>query len=207
MGMLRFGGGTTANVYAGFRAAYRTWLEVLGSDGGLTVPESVPARPARDAGARARRRDRAHRRRRLAGDLRARDRGFRGQRPRRRAAGRQPRRKPPHRGHPVGAARSARDRGRLARSPARPPSSGERRCILNRWKRRARRCCGGCSATGAAKAERSRAVILPGGPPFTLAFFANDEMDRVENYDTMDLALFRADEIKRSLLDDDWKED
>ena len=28
-------------------------------------------------------------------------------------------------------------------------------------------------------------------------FFANEEMDRVENYDTMDLAVFRADEIKR----------
>lgn len=58
-----------------------------------------------------------------------------------------------------------------------------------------------------AKAERSRAVILPGGPPFTLAFFANDAMDRVENYDTMELAVFRADEIKRSLLAEDWKED
>jgi len=55
--------------------------------------------------------------------------------------------------------------------------------------------------------DRTRAVILPGGPPFTLAFFANEEMDRVENYDTMELALFRSDEIKRSLLSDDWKED
>jgi hypothetical protein len=61
-------------------------------------------------------------------------------------------------------------------------------------------------ATGAAR-ERSHAVILPGGPPFTLAFFADDEMDRVENYDTTDLALFRADEIRRSLLADNWKED
>lgn len=43
MGMLRFDGGTTANIYAGFRAAYRTWLEILGSDGGLTVPN--PFRP------------------------------------------------------------------------------------------------------------------------------------------------------------------
>ena len=43
MGMLRFGGGATANIYAGFRAAYRTWLEILGSDGGLTVPN--PFRP------------------------------------------------------------------------------------------------------------------------------------------------------------------
>ncbi|MGE0862647.1 MAG: Gfo/Idh/MocA family protein [Vicinamibacterales bacterium] len=38
MGMLRFPGGTTATVYSGFRAAFRTWLEVLGSDGALTVP-------------------------------------------------------------------------------------------------------------------------------------------------------------------------
>lgn len=43
MGMLRFGEGATANVYCGFRAAYRTWLEVLGSEGGLTVPN--PFRP------------------------------------------------------------------------------------------------------------------------------------------------------------------
>lgn len=43
MGMLRFEGGATVNVYAGFRAPYRTWLEVLGSDGALTVPN--PFRP------------------------------------------------------------------------------------------------------------------------------------------------------------------
>ena len=43
MGMLRFDSGMTANVYASFRAAYRTWLEVLGSDGALTVPN--PFRP------------------------------------------------------------------------------------------------------------------------------------------------------------------
>lgn len=55
--------------------------------------------------------------------------------------------------------------------------------------------------------DRVHAVILPGGPPFTLAFFANDEMDRVENYDTIELAMFRSDEIKRSLLAEDWKED
>ena len=55
--------------------------------------------------------------------------------------------------------------------------------------------------------NRVRAVVLRGGPPFTLAFFANDEMDRVENYDSMELAIFRADEIKRSLQQDDWIED
>lgn len=62
-------------------------------------------------------------------------------------------------------------------------------------------------ATGPQKGDRIRAVILPAGPPFTLAFFANDDMDRAENYDTMELAIFRADELKRSLLNDDWKED
>jgi predicted dehydrogenase len=43
LGMLRFPGGTTATIYAGFRAAYRTWLEILGSEGALTVPN--PFRP------------------------------------------------------------------------------------------------------------------------------------------------------------------
>lgn len=55
--------------------------------------------------------------------------------------------------------------------------------------------------------DHMRAVILPGGPPFTLAFFANDDMDRIENYESTDLAVFRADEIKRGLLADDWKDD
>lgn len=60
---------------------------------------------------------------------------------------------------------------------------------------------------GATASEHSRAVILQGGPPHTLAFFANDDMDRVENYDTADLALFRADEIKRALVEDGWKDE
>ena len=58
-----------------------------------------------------------------------------------------------------------------------------------------------------ATGDRIRAVMLPGGPPFTLAFFANDDLDRVENYDTMDLAMFRSNEIKRGLIDDQWQED
>jgi D-xylose 1-dehydrogenase (NADP+, D-xylono-1,5-lactone-forming) len=43
MGMLRFDAGATANIFAGFRTPYRTWLEVLGSEGALTVPH--PFRP------------------------------------------------------------------------------------------------------------------------------------------------------------------
>lgn len=38
MGMLRFPGGTTATMYSGFRAPLRTWLEVVGSEGALRVP-------------------------------------------------------------------------------------------------------------------------------------------------------------------------
>ena len=55
--------------------------------------------------------------------------------------------------------------------------------------------------------EHVRAVLLPGGPPFILAFFADEQMDRAENYDTMDLAVFRSDEIKRSLANDGWSEE
>ena len=55
--------------------------------------------------------------------------------------------------------------------------------------------------------DHSRAVLLPGGPPHTLALFVNDMMDRAENYDTMDLALFRAEDVKRTLISDGWLED
>ncbi|MGE0041668.1 MAG: hypothetical protein AB7H88_14025 [Vicinamibacterales bacterium] len=55
--------------------------------------------------------------------------------------------------------------------------------------------------------EHARAVVLPGGPPFTLAFFVNDVMDRAENFDTLDLAVFRADDVKASLAGDGWRED
>ena len=60
---------------------------------------------------------------------------------------------------------------------------------------------------GPNKGDRFRAVLLPGGPPYTLAFFSNEDMDRVENYDSLDLAVFRSDEIKQSLLAEHWKED
>jgi hypothetical protein len=55
--------------------------------------------------------------------------------------------------------------------------------------------------------QHARAVLLPGGPPHTLSFFVNDAMDRAENYDTMELALFRADDVKRSLKEDGWREE
>jgi hypothetical protein len=56
------------------------------------------------------------------------------------------------------------------------------------------------------KREQSYATVLPGGPPYTLAFFVGGQLDRAENYDTLDLALFRAEDIKRTLLDEGWTE-
>lgn len=57
------------------------------------------------------------------------------------------------------------------------------------------------------RGEASHAAVLPGGPPYTLAFFVAGRLDRVENYDTLDLALFRAEEVKRTLVEDGWRED
>jgi len=45
-GLLRFPGDRTASVYAGFRAAYRTWLDVTGSEGWLRVPNPFRPGPA-----------------------------------------------------------------------------------------------------------------------------------------------------------------
>jgi hypothetical protein len=54
--------------------------------------------------------------------------------------------------------------------------------------------------------EAAHAAILPGGPPFTLAFFVAGQLDRVENYETLDLAVFRAEDVKRSLAAEGWTE-
>lgn len=55
--------------------------------------------------------------------------------------------------------------------------------------------------------RHARAVVLPGTPKVTLTFFVDHVMDRAENFDSMDIALFRSDEVKRSLLSDGWQED
>ena len=55
--------------------------------------------------------------------------------------------------------------------------------------------------------DTSHATVIPGADTTTISWFFNGVMDRVENYDSMDLAMFRADEIKRGLLENEWKED
>lgn len=57
------------------------------------------------------------------------------------------------------------------------------------------------------KREAAHAAILPGGPPFTLAFFVGGQLDRVENYDTLELALFRGEDVKATLLGEGWREE
>jgi hypothetical protein len=50
----------------------------------------------------------------------------------------------------------------------------------------------------------AHATILPGDGVVTFTWFFDDVMDRVENYDSMDLALARADHILGILTRDGW---
>jgi hypothetical protein len=52
----------------------------------------------------------------------------------------------------------------------------------------------------------AHATIIPGPSQTTITWFFDGVMDRVENYDTVALALARADDIKGVLLRDGWSE-
>ncbi|MGD9903194.1 MAG: hypothetical protein AB7U83_06965 [Vicinamibacterales bacterium] len=54
---------------------------------------------------------------------------------------------------------------------------------------------------------QARAVLLPGDPRTTLTVFVDDVMDRAENFDSLDLALFRADDLRAMLVADGWREE
>lgn len=53
--------------------------------------------------------------------------------------------------------------------------------------------------------EQARAVVIPGEPTTTLTLFVNDVLDRAENFDGLDIALFRADDIRQSLVGTGWR--
>lgn len=55
--------------------------------------------------------------------------------------------------------------------------------------------------------EQARAVVIPGEPHTTLTVFVNDVMDHAENFDGIDIALFRADDLKVTLLGNGWREE
>ncbi len=53
--------------------------------------------------------------------------------------------------------------------------------------------------------DQARATVIPGSPVSTLVFLVNDELDRGENYDTLDAMLARAEEVRRELLEQGWR--
>jgi hypothetical protein len=52
----------------------------------------------------------------------------------------------------------------------------------------------------------AHATVFPGTTHVTVTWFFDGVMDRAENYDSMDIALARADQIKGLLLRDGWTE-
>jgi hypothetical protein len=50
----------------------------------------------------------------------------------------------------------------------------------------------------------AHATIFPGGGQTTLTWYFDGVMDRAENYDSEELALARADDIRGVLLRDGW---
>ena len=52
----------------------------------------------------------------------------------------------------------------------------------------------------------AHATILPGTDRTTVTWFFDGTMDRAENYDSMDLAVARAEQIRGVLQRDGWTE-
>lgn len=52
----------------------------------------------------------------------------------------------------------------------------------------------------------AHATIFPGESSTTVTWYFNGVMDRAENYDSVELAMARADEIKGILTSDGWRE-
>jgi hypothetical protein len=53
--------------------------------------------------------------------------------------------------------------------------------------------------------DAAHATVFPGESQTTVAWFLNGVMDRAEKYDSLDLALARADDVRGTLLRDGWK--
>jgi hypothetical protein len=52
----------------------------------------------------------------------------------------------------------------------------------------------------------AHATVFPGAAQTTITWFFDGIMDRAENYDSLDLAMARADDIKGVLLRDGWQD-
>jgi hypothetical protein len=55
--------------------------------------------------------------------------------------------------------------------------------------------------------SHAHATILPGTAQCTLAWFVDGVMDRAENYDSLDLAMARAELVRATLMKDGWGEE
>lgn len=55
-------------------------------------------------------------------------------------------------------------------------------------------------------ASSAHATLLPGPTCHTVTWFFDGEMDRAENYDTIELAMARSDHVRSILVKDGWKE-
>jgi hypothetical protein len=54
--------------------------------------------------------------------------------------------------------------------------------------------------------DTAHATVLPGERQTTVTWFFDGVMDRAENYESLDLALARAEHIRGVLLRDGWIE-
>ena len=54
--------------------------------------------------------------------------------------------------------------------------------------------------------DTAHATIFPGPEKATVTWFFDGRMDRAENYDTVDLAMARAEHIRSILVKDGWKD-
>jgi hypothetical protein len=52
----------------------------------------------------------------------------------------------------------------------------------------------------------AHATLIPGDRENTVTWFFNGVMDRAEQYESIELAMARADEIRGILIRDGWKE-
>jgi hypothetical protein len=52
----------------------------------------------------------------------------------------------------------------------------------------------------------AHATLFPGAAQTTVTWYFDGVMDRAENYDSLDLAMARADDIRGVLLRDGWVE-
>jgi hypothetical protein len=54
--------------------------------------------------------------------------------------------------------------------------------------------------------QTAHATIFPGDGRTTVTWYVDGRMDRAENYDTMDLALARAEHVRGILIRDGWSD-